>query len=250
MIANTDGLVIPNGHALSKRAMSRAKDVTASRELQVDGSICIRPYRPEDRKAICNLCSETGFLGHPVDSLFHDREMFAELFTRPYLDHEPEWGTVAESDGQVVGYLLGSVCRHFELLQMFTGFQTAAKIVLRLATGRYAHHPRSRKFVRWLFTAGLREQPRHPRGAAHLHWDVHRDYWGCGIPRRLWRDYERRLRIAGIEKCYGSFFSYRDRRPELAYARYGFSVFDRRRTTLFEPEISDPVEVVCVSKDL
>jgi hypothetical protein len=35
--------------------------------------------------------------------LFQDRELFAELFTRPYLDHEPEWGTVAESNGQVVG---------------------------------------------------------------------------------------------------------------------------------------------------
>jgi hypothetical protein len=36
----------------------------------------------------------------------------------------------------------------------------------------------------------------------------------------------------------------------MAYARYGFEVFDRRRTTLFEPEIREPVEVVCVCKSL
>ncbi len=53
-----------------------------------------------------------------------------------------------------------------------------------------------------------------------------------------------------MKQCYGAFFSHPQRRPELAYARYGFTVFDRRRTTLFEPEIPDPVEVVCVCKTL
>jgi GNAT superfamily N-acetyltransferase len=102
--------------------------------------------------------------------------------------------------------------------------------------------------VRWLFTAGLWEQPRHPRPAAHLHLDVAKEYRGRGIGRRFWGLFEQRLRSAGITQCYGAFFSYRSRRPESAYARYGFTVFDRRRTTLFQPEISDPVEVVCVCK--
>jgi ribosomal protein S18 acetylase RimI-like enzyme len=251
MIANTESLVIPNGHALREhRAIARTNERTVIRELPVEKSFRIRPYRHEDRKAICQLCCDTGFLGQPVDSLFQDRDLFAELFTRPYLDHEPEWGTVAESNGQVVAYLLGSACRHFDLLQLATGFHTATKMVWRLAAGRYANHPRSRKFVRWLFTDGFSEQPKHPRGAAHLHFDIHKDYWGCGIARRLWQDYEQRLRAADIQKCYGAFFSYPRRRPEFVYARYGFTVFDRRRTTLFEPEISEPVEVVCVHKNL
>lgn len=251
MIANTDGLVIPNRHALREhRSVVSTNKFTAIRDLPAEKSFCIRPYQQEDRPAICQLCCDTGFLGQPVDSLFEDRELFAELFTRPYLEYEPEWGTVAESNGQVVGYLLGSVCRHFDLLQLITGFHTATKMALRLAMGRYANHPRSRKFIRWLFTAGLSEQPKHPRGAAHLHWDIQKDYWGCGIPRRLWQDYEQRLLAAGIQKCYGAFFSYPKRRPELVYSRYGFKVFDRRHTTLFEPEISDSIEVVCVHKDL
>jgi GNAT superfamily N-acetyltransferase len=251
MIANTDGLVIPNGHALrERRGIARRDELSAIRKSQVEKSVSIRPYRHEDRKAVYRLCCDTGFLGQPVDSLFQDRDLFAELFTRPYLDYEPGWGAVAESNGQVVAYLLGSVYRHFDLLQLVTGFHTAARMALRLATGRYANHPRSRKFIRWLFTAGMGEQPKHPRGAAHLHFDIHKDYWGCGIARRLWQNYEQRLRDAGIQQCYGAFFSYPKRRPEFVYARYGFTVFDRRRTTLFEPEISEPVEVVCVSKNL
>ena len=250
MIANTDN-IIGNRPALQQCPTTAGTiKAAAATGFARDKSVRIRPYRAEDREAICQLCCDTGFLGQPVDSLFQDRELFAELFTRPYLDHEPEWGTVAESNGQIVGYLLGSVCRYFGALQLFAGFQTAAKMVMRLAAGDYANHPRSRKFIRWLFTAGFSEQPKHPRGAAHLHFDIHKDYWGCGITLRLWRDYERRLRAAGIRKCYGAFFSHPGRRPELVYARYGFTVFDRRRTTLFEPEMADPMEVVCVAKNL
>lgn len=248
MIANTDNFIL-NRPALQEHR-TVANPIRTAPRFPCDKSIRIRPYRQEDRAAICQLCCDTGFLGQPMDSLFQDRELFAELFTRPYLDHEPDWGRVAESNGQVIGYLLGSVCRYFGLLQLLAGFQTAAKMVTRLAAGDYANHPRSRKFIRWLFTAGLYEQPRHPRGAAHLHFDIHKDYRGFGITLRLWHDYERRLRAAGIQKCYGAFFSHPGRRPELVYARYGFTVFDRRRTTLFEPEITDPMEVVCVAKNL
>src|SRR5215469_7382109 len=198
MIANTDNLILNRPALQQRRTIAGMNRAAAATRFAGEKSVCIRPYRQEDREAICRLCCDTGFLGQPVDSLFQDRELFAELFTRPYLSHEPEWGTVAESNGQVVGYLLGSVCRYFSVLQLVAGFQTAAKMVMRLAAGDYADHPRSRKFIRWLFTAGLYEQPKHPRGAAHLHFDIHKDYWGRGITLRLWRNYERRLRAAGI----------------------------------------------------
>ncbi|HWI57368.1 MAG TPA: GNAT family N-acetyltransferase [Bacillota bacterium] len=210
----------------------------------------IRPYQEADRPAICQLCCETGFLGNPVDPLFQDRQLFADLFTKAYLDYEPEWALVAEVDGRLIGYLLGSVSRHFDLLLMRSGFETTLKMCWRLATGRYAQHPRSRQFIRWLLTAAFREQPSHPAGAAHLHFDLERHFRGRGIGRRLWEVYEQKLQGAGVTRCYGAFFSHSKRRPEAAYARYGFSVFDRRRTTIFEPELTGLVEVVCVQKQI
>ncbi|HEV2391987.1 MAG TPA: hypothetical protein VG146_06445 [Verrucomicrobiae bacterium] len=208
----------------------------------------IRPYLDSDRPAIRRLCCDTGFLGNPVDGLFQDRELFADLFTKPYLEYEPEWALVAEVDGRVIGYLLGAVRRNFDFMLMRSGFETAAKMVFRLAAGRYAGHPRSRRFIRWLLTTGFWEQPRHPSNAAHLHWDLDKGFRGRGICLRLWTIYEHRLRQAGVKRCYGAFFSYKRRRPESVYARYGFSVFDRKRTTLFQPEIAEPMEVVCVQK--
>ena len=216
----------------------------------VDKTVRIRPYEQKDRAAIRDLCCDTGFLGNPIDSVFQDRELFADLFTNAYLEHEPEWALVAEVDGRVIGYLLGSVDKNFEFALMRSGFRTATKMIFKLVTGRYADHPRSALFVRWLLTSGFREQPKHPTNAAHLHWDIDKRFRGRGICPRLWRLYEQRLREQGVKNCYGAFFSHPRRRPEAVYARYGFQVYDRKRTTLFKPEIPDAVEVVCVHKGL
>jgi len=210
----------------------------------------IRNYWESDRKAVHQLCCDTGFLGSPIDHVFQDRELFAALFARPYLDQEPEWALVAEAHGQVVGYLLGSIGKDFELARLRGDIQTACQMVFRLATGRYARHRRSRQFVRWVLASGFWEQPKHPKDAAHFHFNIHKHYRGRGLGRRLWKVYEERLHSAGVKQCYGAFFSCPQRRPESVYARYGFTVFDRRQTTLFAPEVRDPVECVCMHKRL
>jgi GNAT superfamily N-acetyltransferase len=225
-------------------------------QTQIEGPLAtaetgrIRPYRPEDRAAIRHICCETGFLGNPIDPVFRDRDLFADLFTKPYLDHEPDWALVAEVDGRVVGYLLGSVSPNFQLLLLRSGFETVCRMVFRLVAGRYAKHPRTAQFIRWLLIRGMKEQPRHPSPASHLHWDIDKPYRGRRLPTRLWSAYEQKLLSAGVTRCYGAFLSYRGRRPERAYGRYGFTVYDRKRTTLFEPEMAEPVDVVCVQRAL
>lgn len=216
----------------------------------IGNDVFVRCYRPSDQAAVRHLCCETGRLGGPVDPLFQDRELFADLFTKPYLDHEPEWALVALAQGRVVGYLLGSVRPDFDRILMKCGLRTVSKMIFRLMCGRYAKHRRSRQFIRWLLTAGFWEQPKHPAAAAHLHLNVERAYRGRGVGRHLWDVYERKLRSAGIQRCYGAFFSYARRRPAAAYARFGFREFARCPTTLFDPDLSDPVEVVCVCKEL
>jgi ribosomal protein S18 acetylase RimI-like enzyme len=211
--------------------------------------VLVRPYCAADRTAIRRLCCETGFLGNPVEPLFQDRELFADLFTRAYLEHEAEWALVAEVNGKLIGYLLGSVRPDFDRILMRCGFQTVTKMLFRLFNGYYAEHQRSREFIRWLIFSGFREQPRHPRDAAHLHLNVERAYRGRGVARRLWETFEQRLREAHVARCYGAFFSHSKRQPEAAYARFGFREFARRPTTLFKKEVRGRVEVVCVCKD-
>jgi hypothetical protein len=212
--------------------------------------VSIRRYQESDREAIRQICCDTGFLGRPIDPIYRDRELFADLITNPYLDYEPEWALIAEHDGRVVGYLLGSVTPHFNRTLMFCGFQTACKMLSRLLTSKYQDHPRSEKFVRWVLTKGLMEQPNHPEDAAHLHLNLERQFrWGA-VARRLWALYEDQLKAAGFAHYYAQFYSCAQRNPELMYARCGFQIYDRHDTTMFQPEILTPVAVVCAHKFL
>lgn len=214
------------------------------------GSLRIRSYRESDREAVRHICCETGFLGKPVDSIFKDRELFADLHTGPYLEYEPEWALVAENDAHIVGYLLGSVNPYFELTRLYCGMKTLRKMVLRLLAGKYRDHRRSEQFVAWLLAKGFKEQPKRPDHAAHLHFNLARGYRGRGVARRLWVTFEEALKSVGIDECYGEFHSHGRHRPEVVYARYGFQVFDRCETTLYRHDIDGPVYVVCARKSL
>lgn len=212
--------------------------------------IRLRQYRDADREEVRRICCETGFLGNRIDGIYRDRELFADLFTSAYLDYEPEWTLVAEKGGQVAGYLTGSVDPHFTRTLMRRGFQTARKMLGRLLTGKYGDHPRSEQFVRWVLARGLMEQPKHPDGAAHLHLNLEHPLRRGWVARRLLSTFEGMLLAAGKDHYYAKFFSCPQRNPERMYARLGFQVYNRTKTTIFWPEIADAVYVVCVHKRL
>ncbi|MFN7140889.1 MAG: GNAT family N-acetyltransferase [Limisphaerales bacterium] len=216
----------------------------------VDGPVTIRSLEPDDYHVVKKICCDTGFLGEPIDTIFQDRELYADLLTLPYLDYERDWCLVAEVDDQVVGYLLGSVRPDFESILTRVGFNVASRMLMNLARGRYSDHPSSRKFVQWIFCSGWKERPKHPAGAAHLHFNVRKRFRGRGIGPRLWKAFEDRLREHQIRSYYGEFFSCDLRRPEKIYTRYGFKEFDRRKTTLFSDALDLPVEIVCMQKFL
>jgi hypothetical protein len=176
--------------------------------------------------------------------------LFADLFTNPYLDYEPDWSLVVECEGRIAGYLTGSVTPQFNRHLMLAGFQTACKMVTRLLTGKYGQHPRSEQFVRWVLTRGMMEQPKHPDGAAHLHLNMEKSL-RCGlVAKRLLSAYEGMLASAGIDHYYAKFFSCPLRKPERMYQRLGFEVYDRIASTIFQPEIPDNFYVVCAHKRL
>jgi hypothetical protein len=212
--------------------------------------ITIRQYQDSDRGEVRRICCETGFLGGPIDPIYQDRELFADLFTNPYLDYEPDWTLVVESEGRIAGYLTGSVSPNFCLTLMYSGLQTACKMLSRLLTGKYSFHPRSEQFVRWLLVKGLTEQPKHPDNAGHLHMNLERPLrWGS-VARRLLVMYEEMLLTAEIDHYYVKFFSCSQRNPERMYHHLKFEVYDRVLSTIFHPEVPSSFHIVCAHKRL
>ena len=65
-------------------------------------SLVIRAFRQADRQAVRALACETAARGEAVERFFHDREVFADLLTRYYMEWEPHALWIAEQDGAVV----------------------------------------------------------------------------------------------------------------------------------------------------
>ena len=207
-------------------------------------------YQQVHRDAVRRICCDTAFLGQPINPIYKDRELFSDLLTKPYLDYEPQWTLVAESHGQAVGYLMGSVSPHFQRNLMFCGLKTVARMLARLLTGKYNHHPRSKKFVRWVLNRGLMELPTQPKNAAHLHMNFHSSYRGGLVAKRLWLLFEKMLQEKGVEKYYAQIYSCSERHPIQIYYRYGFTLFDQKITTMFKPDIPKPLHIICIEKRL
>ncbi|WP_123103026.1 GNAT family N-acetyltransferase [Acidithiobacillus sulfuriphilus] len=209
----------------------------------------IRPYRNADRAKIRHICCETGFLGNPIDAIFCDRELFADLMVNPYLDYAEDWAYVATHDGRAVGYLLGAP-PSFDRYMVYAGSVATLRMLLKSVSGAYAHHPRSSQFVEWLLTRSFRERPCRPRRAAHMHFNVLPGFRGHGLGRRLWRAFEERLSKTDNPRYYGELFSCKSHHPERAYQRYGVGVYDRAKTTIFAGSVSEDVFNICVVKEL
>ncbi|MFH9477077.1 GNAT family N-acetyltransferase [Streptomyces anulatus] len=68
----------------------------------------LRPYRPEDREALFDICVRTGHQGGDARHLYPDPDLLPNIFAAPYAVLEPELAFVVEDGGRAVGYILGT----------------------------------------------------------------------------------------------------------------------------------------------
>ncbi|MEU3833296.1 GNAT family N-acetyltransferase [Streptomyces microflavus] len=68
----------------------------------------LRPYRPEDREALFDICVRTGHEGGDSRHLYPDPDLLPNIFAAPYVALEPELAFVVEDGGRAVGYILGT----------------------------------------------------------------------------------------------------------------------------------------------
>lgn len=73
-----------------------------------EARIRIRPYRPEDRDALATICVRTGASGGDATGAFFSDDLLSWIYALPYVEADPELCLVAEVDGRVVGYILGT----------------------------------------------------------------------------------------------------------------------------------------------
>ncbi|MBF0505000.1 MAG: GNAT family N-acetyltransferase [Candidatus Omnitrophica bacterium] len=82
-------------------------------------NINIRPYKTEDRVHLRMLCCDVADRGAPIENIFPDRDLAADLLTTYYTDYESRSTFVAECDGNLVGYINGCMDNRRYGLVMF-----------------------------------------------------------------------------------------------------------------------------------
>ena len=165
--------------------------------------VIVRPYEWRDREVVRQLCCDTADRGRPIEPLYNDREVFADLVTRYYTDYEPGATWIAEWEGQVVGYLTG--CLDRPRYQRVVLWRVApAAIVRAMRRGALS----SRQSWDWVCAAlhtwrcrGLRWRSPENRYSAHLHINVRDGFRGQQVGKQLvqrFLDQARAMRVRGV----------------------------------------------------
>jgi ribosomal protein S18 acetylase RimI-like enzyme len=156
----------------------------------------IRPAREGDAAAIEEICYRTGFMGEDLagSGRFGDRKLFALIFCLYYVRYEIESCFVAEQDGKVVGYIIGSgragTCAADIDRRMLP------RIALRLFAYTSWRHPEAfREVLRWRRHQGDGCPP--PGYRALLHINILPGYQRRGLGSGLMAAFTAKLREEG-----------------------------------------------------
>jgi len=209
----------------------------------------VRPYRPEDRAILRDICADTGFLGQPIDPVFEDRELFADYLTSYYTDAEPESTFVCEIDGEVKGYLMGS---RFPKRKAAFERRMLPGLVIR-GVWRYftrPYHAASRKYVWWILTQARKEVPFTPPDIPHFHFNMRPEAKSVGSTRELVDTFLQYLFDNGEKQVYGQVVTYEGRRGNRMFERYGFKVIDQREVTKYRDLHEGKIHLFTILKDL
>ncbi|MFJ3669463.1 GNAT family N-acetyltransferase [Streptomyces sp. NPDC090106] len=157
----------------------------------------IRPYRPDDRAALDDICVRTAYNGKDAGPFYDDPGILPAIFAQPYAALEPDLAFVLDDGrGQAVGYVVG-VADTPRFAAEFRA-EWLPRVIGRFPEGggvpgtpdaemrRLLHDPER------MIVAELAAYP------AHLHIDLLPDWQGRGYGRKLMRTLWRALAVRGV----------------------------------------------------
>lgn len=175
-----------------------------ARKARTQGTI--RPYQPQDRDAVRDICCRTAFRNAGCEVMFEDRELHADYWTRYYTDMTPQETWVVEEDGQVIGYFFGCLDTRAYMRAMARRIvpPMLLRALWRLATGRYRKRE-TRAYLWHMLRHGAAEAPTvdFTRYPAHFHCNLLRKGVGKGYYTTLVLAFLNRLDGAGIDHLHG-----------------------------------------------
>ncbi len=183
-------------------------------------SSIIRPYRPEDRPALDDICVRTAHNGGDSRPHYADPGIFPATFAAPYVHLEPELAFVLDDGrGQAVGYILGTA----DTARFAEDFRTTW---LPLVAERHPEplgRPRTpdEEIAHLLHHPERMVVPELAAYPAHLHIDLLPAWQGRGHGRRLMRTFLATLQDRGVPAVHLAMAT-ANTRARAFYDRMGF----------------------------
>jgi len=185
-----------------------------------------------DRTAIRRICCATGFAGASCEEIFDDQELFADIWTLYYTDYEPQSTFVAETDGRIVGYLLGCIDTRRFNKTLFT--KVIPRILTKALLGRCKIRTKTISYLLRMLISALKGEIFYPPleiYPAHLHINIEEGYRRQGIGQSLMESYLAYLKSQGIRGVHlGTTSLHKSAIP--FYEKLGFRIYDKRESSL------------------
>ena len=207
--------------------------------------LIVRPYQPGDRQAVFRIGGDTAFFGAPIEAYMEDRTPFLDAFYSYYTDLEPDHSWVACADGEVVGFLTGSInTRVYNRKLMIV---ITPRVIGNLLRGRYHFGRLSLHYFSGMLEGLLRSEytsvdlDTYP---AHLHINVDTNWRGYKLGQRLMEAYLGQLLKLGIPGVHLDTTSLNEIACRL-YEKMGFRLLDSRLDRYWSKWFGHPVDNRC-----
>ena len=158
----------------------------------------IRPARPDDQAAACDVCLKTGDHGGDGEPFYgDDPDALGRIFVGPYLAVEPELGLMLEDEDGVCGYAFGA----FDSRAFYARYESEWR------PGLCARHPmpqgdpsswtRAQTVHSWYHRPDYYCPEPYEAYPSHMHIDLLERAQGRGFGRQMMEEVMDRLRRRG-----------------------------------------------------
>jgi len=208
----------------------------------------IRKYQPQDRISVRDIAWNTALMGKSALAFFEDKEVFSDILTLYFTDYEPESCFVAESEDQVVGYLLGS--KNVNLMGKKTlglGVRVLLKIILRGTL----FNKKNMQFAFRLIVSIFKGEFNDPRLAkdypATLHINLREGWRDAGLGSKLISSYLEYLSRLGVKGVYLATMS---DQASVFFSKQGFGLMHQAKRSYFRHILGKDINVYIYGKKL
>ncbi|MFK4105701.1 GNAT family N-acetyltransferase [Streptomyces sp. NPDC019531] len=169
-------------------------------------SPAVRPYLPQDRDALEDICVRTAHAGRDSRPHYKDPGVFPAAFAAPYVHLEPELAFVLDDgEGLAVGYVLGTA----DTARFVEDYRVKWLLLMADRYPELSHAPRTpdEEIVALLYRPERMLVPQVAAYPAHLHIDLIPEWQGRGYGRALMETFLRALHERGVAAVHLSMLS-------------------------------------------